>query len=424
MLNFSNSKATPNSLLSKNYLFKKVKKKYPRTNNLGTRLRRTLNRPTARFNRNTKTNTKKLLPLRKFVKPRLMIAVRKPSFYKGFGSVVCDTNPNPLNSQLGVLGSTAYNLYGGHDTIIAQADLLTTNLIDTHVRYTETGGGTDNRIGLTTLLHFPTVAQKTKHPAGNLVGPRSLYTALNYQQINYKSLIKVLVLHTNHLTIPNQTETAYVKMTQHRGYKKFTQQFDSLCFLITKLGARLVTHGTRIKHVTQPGLRSRYGLNMSLRLSGFFLNQKTLKTRQKYLRFKYLFKKVYFSFLAPNQVKKTIMIQKKRIILSRLVLNIKRFVRPKNRFNYLYFNNIYKIATKLNRQNNSILRTDLVTSDLFKPAKEFLTTKPLTTQPNYRQTLEDVIDYGAFYNKGNDRTFRYGEVRVSRIKFKPGYQRI
>ena len=179
----------------------------------------------------------------------------------------------------------------------------------------------------------------------------------------------------------------------------------------------------RSKTINTPALNSKHGLNLSLKLTSFFLRQKNLKTRQKRVKFKYRFKKTYFSFLAPNQAKKSIMLQKKRIIISRLALNIKRFSKPKSRFTYLYFNNAYKSFTKLKNKLAALENSTHVTAaDLFH---EFsYQSKTGYTLPLTYRTRDDIIDSAGFHNKGTNQTFRYGEVRVPRVKFKPGYQRI
>ena len=179
--------------------------------------------------------------------------------------------------------------------------------------------------------------------------------------------------------------------------------------------------GSRRCYTNQPILLSKYNIPLTLRLIGFFVSQKVRQTQTKYFRFKYLFKKNYFSFLAPNQVKKKIMIQKKKIVISRMVLNLRRYAKPKTRFTYTYFNNTYNLVTRLNKNLTTLERGTLNTLDIFT------STMPTSCVGRYSlqyHTLDEVMDQDVFYNKGNDCTFNHGEVRVPRVKFKPGYQRM
>lgn len=115
------------------------------------------------------------------------------------------------------------------------------------------------------------------------------------------------------------------------------------------------------------------------------------------------------------------MTQKRRVITSRLALNIRRLYRQKRRFAYTYFNNIYNTSTRVKELNKTFTAQLFETDDLFLA--------PDSPKTNFRlhlhsRTRDEIVDLKGFHNTVTNLPERYGEVRIPRIKFKPGYQRI
>ena len=162
----------------------------------------------------------------------------------------------------------------------------------------------------------------------------------------------------------------------------------------------------------------------TLHTSSFFIVSKPLAFFDKYLRFKYVLKKAYFSFLEQNQVKKTIMMQRKRIIISRLALNLRRYGKTKARFTYLYFRNNFKLTSRLHNYYKAKEAGTLSTQDLFNLGDAVNDPCSTPLQNFYHSTRDEIVNNDGFFNRGSSTRLRYGEVRVRRIKFKPGYQRI
>ena len=136
----------------------------------------------------------------------------------------------------------------------------------------------------------------------------------------------------------------------------------------------------------------------------FILNNSRLFKLQ--YRFKFRFKKLYFSFLFPNQLKKSLMDKKKRIIISRFFLR-----RRLKTFNSLKFS--FKTFKK--------------------KFKSFYNLKFFNTQesgnPNsslhfYKNSAYDILYRNDYLSKGIDFSAKIQEVFIRRIRFKPGYQRI
>jgi hypothetical protein len=138
---------------------------------------------------------------------------------------------------------------------------------------------------------------------------------------------------------------------------------------------------------------------------GVFILNNTRLFKLQY-RFKFRFKKLYFSFLFPNQLKKSLMDKKKRIIISRFFLR-----RRLKTFNSLKFS--FKTFKK--------------------KFKSFYNLKFFNTQevgnPNssihfYKNSAYDILYRNDYLSKGIDFSSKIQEVFIRRIRFKPGYQRI
>lgn len=118
-------------------------------------------------------------------------------------------------------------------------------------------------------------------------------------------------------------------------------------------------------------------------------------------KFKFKFKKKYFSFLAPNQLKKSILLIKSRIVISRF------FYQNKKKFNIFKFNRF--------SHKNFLLKF----TDFFK--KNSLIG---VTTPYFKPAHNNILDSTVFKQKGLDESFKIKEVFIPRIRFKPGYQRL
>lgn len=163
------------------------------------------------------------------------------------------------------------------------------------------------------------------------------------------------------------------------------------------------------------------GVNFVLATQGFFLARRMVLFSRNHVTLRFKFKKVYFSFLQPNQVKKAIMVQKRRIVAHRNVANFNRMLRTGARFSYSYFSRFFEAALTnvngCNRLHSQLIRTgDFFAQETTDSAKNLIGV--------YTGSRDEIVDSEAFNNRGVDPTFTIGEVRISRIKFKPGYQRI
>jgi len=149
-------------------------------------------------------------------------------------------------------------------------------------------------------------------------------------------------------------------------------------------------------------LKTRSRKNFILRNMGVFLlskynyftgiaNTKLLKSQ---------FKKKYFSFLYPNQVKKSILFRKKKIVIS-------RFFR--------------KLRARLSLSSSPFFTTKYLLFHLRDHFNTRLTSKNVNGYQNFHR---NILTTNRLYYKGNDLSARSEEVFIPRIRFKPGYQRL
>jgi hypothetical protein len=119
--------------------------------------------------------------------------------------------------------------------------------------------------------------------------------------------------------------------------------------------------------------------------------------------FKFKFKKKYHSFLQPNFLKKSIMIKKRKIVIARFFRKfkwrVKTHTRPKSSFKSL-----------LTKFRNFLPNCG---SGKLQHINPFYANRYNTITRSYKPLIHN-------YNDSD----RYGEVRIRRVKFKPGYQRI
>ena len=184
--------------------------------------------------------------------------------------------------------------------------------------------------------------------------------------------------------------------------------------------------GTVFKHTTlykddlAPTVRTRTRKNFTFKNIGMFLNALTLTNQKNPFTYKFLFKKKLFSFLYPNEVRNSLMNRKKRITFYKLVYKLKHKAKNKPRYSLASFNKFllgqYKVS--LSNQTNSNLTESLFTRKPQSPIKTSLAYK------NYVTSRDEILYPSNFSYRGQDPSFRWSEVRIPRVRFKPGYQRM
>jgi hypothetical protein len=119
------------------------------------------------------------------------------------------------------------------------------------------------------------------------------------------------------------------------------------------------------------------------------------------------FKKKLYSFIYPGQIKKNILLRRKRQVLSRLLSKNQKLVSSVDKFSYSAFYKLFSIS-QYNIKSN------------------FFYLKQTQTHLNYTNNLKSVYYNYEYSTKGYDMGDLYTnlEVKLPRVRFKPGYQRI
>jgi len=136
----------------------------------------------------------------------------------------------------------------------------------------------------------------------------------------------------------------------------------------------------------------------------FILNNSVFKKLK--LKYKFRFKKLFFSFLFPNQLKKSLMDRKKRIIVSRYFLRRKLKSAKSLKFSF-------KIFKKKFRKFYNLQFPNLAYSTNYQTPHYF-----------YSKPKDDILYKTDYLAKGLDYSFKFDEVFIRRVRFKPGYQRL
>lgn len=197
------------------------------------------------------------------------------------------------------------------------------------------------------------------------------------------------------------------------GTKSILNQFNSASSKVG-LGVDLNSLTSNIRTSIKPN----YLTTFSLRNIGLFLTQPLHTKDQKNPNtFKYLFKKQLFSFLYPNQVRNNLMFRKKKLLYYSLVYKNLRKFKDRDYFSFTSFKKQFKLhyLTQVNLTNNVYNLSNPVTSLMKFSSSAF------ALNSNDSSSIEYLENY---QSRGLDNGFKVSEVRIPRVRFKPGYQRL
>ena len=215
-------------------------------------------------------------------------------------------------------------------------------------------------------------------------------------------------------TYPRPSIKTLVKVSLGKGTSlKVLQAVASTSYLnsIVQLPAQ---HKLRVAPrpvVTSPLLRTRTNINFILKPYLQFFNRLVLRNSTKPYTYKFMFKKKLYSFLYPNQVRNALLSRKKKITFYKLVYKTKLIARSRP----FYWPRNLKKHFNLNSHTQTLNKVD----SIFGP-----TSSPRKLLGNFKNQLHDITNENHFSLRGGDNSFKTSEVRIPRIRFKPGYQRL
>ena len=171
-----------------------------------------------------------------------------------------------------------------------------------------------------------------------------------------------------------------------------------------------------------PFLRPRTDKNFIFKNFGMFLTSFMLFNQKKPFTYKYLFKKKIFSFLYPNEVRNALMARKKRIVFYQLVYKIKHKSKQKLHYSFASFNKFFINHYKTSLHNTA---NASITQGLFNGLSTATAAKNVTSSlPNYVSSRDEILYDQNFSYRGVDLSFKRSEVKIPRVRFRPGYQRM
>ena len=214
--------------------------------------------------------------------------------------------------------------------------------------------------------------------------------------------------HINNL--PSRIETkSLLKSQKQNSLSRLmrSQKLSHLSYLTLSNNFRLLPQSSTSQGTS---LCTRSSQHFTLKSPIMFLVQFFMKNAAQSLIPKFLFKKKIFSFLKINEVRQALMDRKKQIFTYKLVFNQKVLVKKNTTFSPLKLKQLYKSLSITGLQNHNSL---------------FSTQSSSTNRANnLNYQLSDVVNTDTFDLRGTDQLFKRLEVKIPRVRFKPGYQRL
>lgn len=159
-----------------------------------------------------------------------------------------------------------------------------------------------------------------------------------------------------------------------------------------------------------PTLSTRSSQHFTLRSPIMFLTQFFIKNTLQNLIPKFIFKKKIFSFLKPNEVRQALMNRKKQLFTYKLVFNQKALIYKSLNFSPLKLKQLYTTLVTTNLKNSQPLFSN--------------SSQSMNRTFSLQHQLSDVLNADTFDLRGTSQLFQRLEVKIPRVRFKPGYQRM
>ena len=229
---------------------------------------------------------------------------------------------------------------------------------------------------------------------------------------------------TNYLSKQNFTLTPQMKTPQN--VQLGTGNLLQIKYSLRSINYQpLPTHKlstSTLKGETLPHMQPRTDKNFIFKNFGIFLTSFIFFNQKKPFTYKYLFKKKIFSFLYPNEVRNTLMARKKKIVFYQLVYKMKHKAKQKTYYSFSSFNKFFINHYKTSLQNTS---NASITRELFSNLTDFAhQTHNTPSFANYVSSRDEILYDQNFSYRGVDLSFKRSEVKIPRVRFRPGYQRM
>jgi hypothetical protein len=190
--------------------------------------------------------------------------------------------------------------------------------------------------------------------------------------------------------------------------------------------ALLKTQNSNVNHkviqsIFQTKLCSRINQPLIMRSSIMFFTKILYPKQRTPYTYKYTFKKKLFSFLYPNEVRNSLMAKKKQFIFYKLIFSKNLKHSPSSFYSTRKLKKIFNYhSSKIteNQQLNPFQSLNLLQS---------LNSQQNNSQYQFRDFTQELIEVDnneGFKLRGESNSFKLSEVKIPRVQFKPGYQRM
>lgn len=149
---------------------------------------------------------------------------------------------------------------------------------------------------------------------------------------------------------------------------------------------------------------------------GLFLHFKLFSFKPKWIKVRYKFKKKIFSFYKTNEIRRSLFENRKKIYIFKYVSRKSQYLVSKSRFTRRNYNPNFDLYIKNKIELN-------IFNNLYFP-KTFSSTKYTSDLLGYKRDTADVIHSDMQKRSVLPPRHRQLEVRIPRLRFKPGYQRL
>jgi hypothetical protein len=153
--------------------------------------------------------------------------------------------------------------------------------------------------------------------------------------------------------------------------------------------------------------RSKFFKKFILLNAGLFLvYQNNILLKNDFYQNRSQFKKKLLSFVYPENEKKAIFLRKKKLTLKSILRNMSKNISLTRNFSYKNLNQIYDNSKAFFYANKPL--------------------RPKSALFNYATSPIDILDTRHHRTKGLDNRYLFTlrEAKLSRVRFKPGYQKL
>ena len=171
-------------------------------------------------------------------------------------------------------------------------------------------------------------------------------------------------------------------------------------------------------------LYSRIGKPFILNSSLMFFTKMIFKTKNKPFNYKYMFKKKLFSFLYPNEVRNALLYKKKQFVFYKLIFDKNKKL---NNSDFYSTRKLKKLFNYHNFQNNISNQYNFFSNTSLLKNADPSTTRMTPKSSNFAYFTHEISEVEGredFKLRGTNNSFKIAEVKIPRIQFKPGYQRL